>query len=318
MSYLGIDVGGTKVALRTEGDGQEPVTTSFRWPAGGEVREDLAALADQVGRLYETAPAPAAVGVAMPATLDGAGRVVAWPGRPGWNGLDLRAALAGLFPDSPVRCADDGDLGALAEAAAAHCPDVVYLGVGTGIGGGIVHGGRPFPGPERGSCEVGHLIVDRAGPPCDCGRRGCVQAVASGPATLRRAAELRGREVDFADLLTGLTERQVWAREAVADSCAALAAAVVGLAELAHPQLAVIGGGFAAGVPGFVTQVAERVARLARPGVAPVPVRPAALGGLSSLYGAVRLARDTVPGGLGGPGAVATVDPAGRPAGASA
>ncbi len=297
-------MGGTKVALRIEGagggEGARAVGSVFRWPTPpgpsaphrpDSVR-DLAALARQVEVLRTEWGGPVeAVGIAMPATLDGTGRVVTWPGRPHWAGLGLSEELRGLFPGAAVRVADDGDLAALAEADRAGCRDLVYLGVGTGIGGGIVVDGRPIPGPGRGSCEVGHIVVDRAGERCDCGRRGCVQALASGPATLRRASGLLGLPVSFEGLRDGLAAGADWAASAVEESGEALAAAVVGLCELARPELVLIGGGFAAGLPGFVQLVGERAGRLARPGAPPVPVRPAALGGLSSLYGAVSLAR---------------------------
>jgi kanosamine 6-kinase len=173
------------------------------------------------------------------------------------------------------------------------CADLVYIGVGTGIGGGVVLGGRSCPGLLRGSCEFGHMVVDRGGARCDCGRRGCVQAVASGPATLRRAGRLCGRSVSFAELKDALRAGRPWAVSAVTESCAALAAAAVSVSELLHPSLVLIGGGFGAGLPGFVSTLSRHMLELARPAHPSVPVRAAALGGLSSLSGAVRLARDT-------------------------
>lgn len=300
MSYLGIDVGGTKVALRLEFGGEkgseESVEEVFRWPGPGDTARDMAALAAGIAGLRERRPGPiAGVGVAMPATLDRSGGVVAWPNRPYWEGLALRDELRTLLPDLPaagIRTADDGDLAALAEAGAAGVRNLVYIGVGTGIGGGLVLDGRLCPGPERGSCEVGHMVVDRAGRQCDCGRRGCVQSVASGPATLRRAAELRGGDVTFAELRSAHESGEGWALEAVEESAVALASTVTSLGELTHPELAVIGGGFAAAMPGFVPAVARQAERLVRPGGPRVPVREAKLGGLSSLYGAVLLARE--------------------------
>ncbi|MFF7649487.1 ROK family protein [Streptomyces sp. NPDC007983] len=300
MSYLGIDVGGTKVALRLEHDDLSIAESTFRWPEPGtppgdpgDAGHDLDVLAHHVKELATGHPERlTGVGVAMPATLDATGTVLAWPGRPAWAGLDLRGALATLFGDDvEVGCADDGDLAALAEAHEAGCPDLLYLGVGTGIGGGIVVNGTPLPGVGRGSCEVGHMVVDRDGPLCDCGRRGCVQAVASGPATLRRAGRRRGGEVTFAGLREAVERRERWAVATLGESCAALAAAVTGVSELLQPALVLIGGGFAAAMPDLVTMVAERTAALERPGHPLPPVRPARLGGLSSLHGAVLLAR---------------------------
>ncbi|MFE2021939.1 ROK family protein [Streptomyces sp. NPDC059499] len=296
---MGIDVGGTKVALRIEGDGARAVGSVFRWPPvspsaphRSATERDLASLARHVGLLRAEWGGPVrSVGVAMPATVDGEGRVLTWPGRPHWTGLGLHEELRGLIPGAAVRFADDGDLAALAEAGRAGCRNLVYLGVGTGIGGGVVVDGRTVPGPGRGSCEVGHIVVDRAGPRCDCGRHGCVQALASGPATLRRAATLLGGPVDFDALRNGFAAGAGWAVSAVQESGEALATAAVSLCELTHPERVLIGGGFASGLPGLVTVVTEHTRRLARPGVPPVPVGEAALGGLSSLYGAVSLAR---------------------------
>src|SRR5207302_5728736 len=120
ISHLGIDVGGTKVALRAEGDQGSAVEQIFRWPEAGDVRGDLAVLAEGVTALLAGWPEPVgAVGVALPATCDAAGTVTVWPGRPSWVGLDLATALGELFPGVPVGWADDGDLAALAEADAA-------------------------------------------------------------------------------------------------------------------------------------------------------------------------------------------------------
>ncbi|WP_329491276.1 ROK family protein [Kitasatospora sp. NBC_01246] len=290
--YLGIDVGGTKVALRAESATGRAEETSFAWGPGRDADHDLARLAEHVGALAARSGAPfRAVGVAMPATVGPDERVTAWPSRPEWTGLPLGPALRALFPGAAVVWADDGDLAALAEAEAAACADLLYLGVGTGIGGGLVLGGRLCPGPAHGSFELGHLVVELDGPVCVCGRRGCLQATASGPATLARAERLRGAPVTFDELRAGLRAGQSWAVTALDRTGRALAAAAVGVAELLHPRLAVLGGGFAAGIPELADRTAEHLAALARPGLAPLPVAPARLGGLSSLRGAVLLAR---------------------------
>ncbi|MGB2571545.1 ROK family protein [Micromonospora citrea] len=292
VGLLGVDVGGTKVALRAEGAGRPAYERTFRWPPGADPDADLAALDTEVAALRATWGPVHAVGLAMPATTDATGTVLTWPGRPSWTGLDLAGACDRIFPGSRSGYADDGDLAALAEARHAGRDDVVYLGVGTGVGGGVVLDGRLVPG--RASAEVGHMVVDLDGARCDCGRTGCLQSVASGPATLRRAALARGGEVSFDDLRAGLRDGRPWAVAAVHASCAALAAAVVSLGELLAPAVAIVGGGFADGLPGFVPLVGHTARLAARPGRPAPVVRAAALGGLSSLHGAVQLARDLV------------------------
>jgi kanosamine 6-kinase len=291
--FLGVDVGGTKVAFRLERAGRAMAGPELRWPPPGTGADDLALLAAALrGVRREWGEPIDSVGVAMPATLGADGRVTAWPNRPGWAGHDLPALFRDVFSSAVVSFADDGDLAAVAEAAEAGCADLVYFGIGTGVGGGIVSGGTPWPGPARGSCELGHLVIDREGPRCACGRRGCVQATASGPATIRRAGGRCGREVTFTEFRQAYRAGTSWAAQAVGESCAALAAAVVGVCELARPELVSIGGGFASALPGFAAEVAARAAGLARPGHAPVPVRAALLNRRSSLAGAVLLARN--------------------------
>nr|AXL05347.1 ROK family protein [uncultured bacterium] len=290
--YLGIDVGGTKVAFRVETAAGPVDETAFGWGPRHSAAADLAQLAGHVAGLRTRLGSPLrAVGVAMPGTVGPDGRVTAWPSRPEWTGLALDVALRELFPGAVVAWADDGDLGALAEARAAGCDNLLYVGVGTGIGGGLVLHGEPCPGTARGSFELGHVIVELDGPPCVCGRGGCLQAIASGPATLDRAARLRGTAVTFDDLRQAWGDDRPWAVDAVRRTTRAVAAAVTGVQELLHPDRVVIGGGFAAGLPGFAGCVSEHLSEFARPGSRPLPVAPAALGGLSSLRGAVSLAR---------------------------
>ncbi|MFG2843332.1 ROK family protein [Kitasatospora sp. NPDC048296] len=295
--HLGIDIGGTKVALRAESADGRAEEHGFAWPRADDADRDLALLAGAVGVLTaRTGAAIRAVGVAVPGTVGPDERITAWPSRPSWTGLRLGPALRGMLPGAEVAWADDGDLGALAEAAAADCPDLLYVGVGTGVGGGLVLGGRLCPGPGRGSFELGHLIVDPSGPDCVCGRRGCLQATASGPATLARAGELAGAPVSYQELRTAVRAGHPWATEAVDRTCRALATAIMGVTELLHPRLVVVGGGFADGLDDLVARITTRLAPLARPGRPAPPLAPARLGGLSSLRGAVLLARTATGG----------------------
>ncbi|MFJ7147619.1 ROK family protein [Streptomyces sp. NPDC100445] len=285
---LGVDIGGTKVAFRAEtGDGRVEESV-FTWGPHRDAGRDLAELAAHVKERPALAEA-AAVGVALPATVGPGERITAWPSRPAWTGLALGPALRELFPGAAVAWADDGDLGALAEADAADCPHLLYVGVGTGVGGGFVLDGDLCPGPGRGSFEIGHLVVGQDGPECVCGRRGCLQATASGPATLAHAARLRGAPVTFDALRDGLRDRQPWAEAALDRTARALATAVAGVGELLHPERAVLGGGFAAGIPALLDTVSAHLAALDRPGHPTPPLTPAHLGGLSSLRGALLL-----------------------------
>ncbi|MEU8825808.1 ROK family protein [Streptomyces sp. NPDC048636] len=290
-----MDIGGSKVALRVELTDGAVREAAFRWTATSRsVDDDVRELRAHVAGVVADQASLQGVGLALPAAVDTDGIVTAWPNRPWWLGLDLRSLLSDLFPVTGARFGDDGDLAAVAETVAIGVRDVVYVGVGTGIGGGIVLDGRSCPGLDRGSCELGHMVVDRSGPPCVCGRRGCLQAEASGPAVLRAAGRALGTEVTYDELVRGWAAGAPWACEAIGHAAAVLATGLVSVAELVRPELLVVGGGFAAELPGFVTAIADRVAELARPGHPTPRVRPAVLGGLSSLHGAVLAARGLV------------------------
>jgi kanosamine 6-kinase len=295
---LGIDFGGTKVALAVSGAGGScgPGTPDvyFRWPAPGSLESDLAALDAGLADFCARFPGKiASVGVSTAATVID-GRVGTWPNRPFWTGLDVGAVLDGQFPGAKFRWADDGQAAALAEARQAGCTDLAYLGVGTGVGGGLVLGGRSWPRLEVG-CELGHIVVDRAGPLCRCGRPGCVQAIASGPATVERAAALRGRPVSASALSAAHAAGESWARKAVSATASALATVVVNLTEIVSPKVIRIGGGFGSAIAGLVPEVTAEVDALSRPYRPRPPIEPSAFGGGGSLAGALLLATDQEP-----------------------
>lgn len=292
--HLGIDIGGSKAAARwqpAEGGGHREAV--LRWTSGG-VGEDVRVLRELV-RLVLPARGRAVIrgaAVALPATVVH-GQVTAWPSRPSWTGRNVPELFDAVLPGVAVAHEDDGNLAALAEARRAGCPDLAYLGVGTGLGGGVVSGGVLVRGPRGHAGEIGHLVI--AAEPaarCVCGRVGCLQSAASGPALLGLAARLRGRPVhDAAELRSGLVERRDWAEQAVRRGAGALAIAAVGLSELTQCAQVRIGGGFAAALPELTEAVQAALPAFARPGWTAPLVLPAAYGADASLAGAVLLAR---------------------------
>lgn len=295
MTILGMDLGGTKTAFRLVGPRGSSRETVLRWPGGDDPAADLDAIAGVLCDLRAESGSPVtAVGVSAAATVDECGQVVAWPSRPNWVGVDLRGYLASELPGAAVRIADDGDLATLAEVHDAGRADLLYVGVGTGVGGGLFLGGGLLRSPHGPVAEIGHILVAPGGPRCLCGRCGCLQAIASGPATVRRAARHDRAVTDAAGLRAALTAGARWAARTAHETAEALAAAVVTVSELVRPARVRIGGGFAFALPELVPAVDAAVRALARRGH-PVPaVEPAAHGGLSSLTGAVLLAQDLV------------------------
>lgn len=289
-SYLAIDIGATKALLRAVGGGRT-LEHVLPWPAEpGTPEADLALLEKAVSRLCaEPAIAPARTALAAAPTLDADGVVSGWPSRPHWQGLPLRDLIRDMT-GSAVLWADDASLAALAEARACRCPDLVYIGIGTGVGGGLVSGGHLLKGAWGGAAELGHLITSPGGRACRCGQRGCLQAELCADALAGYACALRNRPTTARELSAGVKAAEPWAQDVLDHAAGAIAHALSVVSVIVQPARAHLGGGLGSALTGLAERVSARLAPLTRPGT-PVPeVRTAVHGHRSSLVGAELLA----------------------------
>jgi kanosamine 6-kinase len=288
-AWLALDIGATKLAVRAQHGAQAPTrTVAWQQDDVATLTSAIAAVRAQSGGRIDR------VGVACAPTLDDAGRVVAWPSRPSWTGLPLRSLIEEAA-GAPAFFGDDGSLAALAEADAVGCADLVFLGIGTGLGGGVVSGGRLVTGAFGSAGEIGHVPLDPAGPVCVCGRRGCVQATVSGPALAAVATRLRRRPTTTYDLIAGIEQGRGWALRVRSGAVTALARTVVLLSEVVQPARVHVGGGVGSALDGLPQLISEAMRPLARPGHPLPEVAAARLGTGASLDGALLLARTGAP-----------------------
>ncbi len=199
--FLGLDIGGTKSAA-VVGDANGAVlfraaglTPPGPWPDAvaflrGLVR-DVCAQAGVAPDQAET------LGVSCGGPLDSrTGVIYAPPNLPTWDAVPLQSILEGEF-GLPVAVENDANATALAEhrwGAGFGCRDMAFLTMGTGIGAGLILDGRLYRGRRDLAGEVGHATVWPDGPPCLCGRRGCLETLASGTAIGRMGRERLGDE----------------------------------------------------------------------------------------------------------------------------
>jgi len=143
---------------------------------------------------------------------------------------------------------------------------VVMLTLGTGIGGGLILGGRPYRGATGSGAELGHIVIEFDGPLCGCGGRGHFEAVASGKAAGQVAQKLYGPEASGQDLVRRAESGEDDAVEAMAAIGRRLGAAIATFVNIFEPEIVVIGGGF-----GRASELMLGPARgvLARDGLAP-------------------------------------------------
>ena len=284
MRTLGLDLGGTKIAAGVLEDGRLLNFRERPTPReGGEaVARALAELAREVTAGLEVA----AAGVGTPGPLDFERGVVRFaPNVPGMVDFPLRARLEELL-GLPVAVENDANAAALAEhhlGAAKGAASSLYVTVSTGIGGGVVLGGRVLHGAFGQGGEVGHIVVDPAGPPCGCGDRGCLEAVASGRALERDAAYVFGRPVPVPELFSLPDPR---ARALTTASARWLGIALASLQRVLDPEVVVIGGGVALGGGRRYLSAARRAYRERMGSWRAAPLRLARLGRRAGVVGA--------------------------------
>jgi glucokinase len=258
---LGIDIGGTKVALAL-GQADGTLEARFRRPLEptGDAAHDLARIGDDARRLLAGAGLTAAdvdvVGVSAPGPLDPVrGLVLGPPNLPGWGRAPVVAALSEALA-LPVVLENDANAAALAEwrfGAGVGLSHLVYLTMSTGVGGGIILGGRLQRGVANGAGEIGHAPVEIPGEPCACGLSGCLEAYVGGAAwtrRLRRETPATSRAAVLAGGRGGVTPVHVVAAAREGDGFALaelsrfneyLARAIVNLVFTLAPEAIVLG-----------------------------------------------------------------------------
>ena len=296
---LGIDIGGTKIAV---GAVDAAGAVRARRTIGTEVEAGFdAALARLIRTIDETlaeaggdAAALAGIGIGCPGPFDEAsGRIENDYTLPGWEGRDIVSPLAGRY-GTRVRLVNDADAALLGEAlagAASGARVAVMLTVGTGIGGAALIDGAILRGAAGAHPEIGHMVVDPAGPACYCGSRGCVEVIAAGPALARAGAEFGypDAEAVFAAAAGG----EAPANAIVARGADAVETAVWGLIHCFVPEIILFGGGIGERHFPLYRAAAERaVARAPLVPEGAVRVVRAALGNDAGMVGAAALMLD--------------------------
>ncbi|MFI7128497.1 ROK family protein [Nonomuraea sp. NPDC050153] len=278
---LGIDVGGTKVAIGVSTADGPSLSAHLRLDTG----PDTLARALAAARALDGAPA--AVGFSTCGVIrDGVVRLA--PNVPGWEGLELPRLLEEAYGATPVAIDNDVNAAAAAElrwGALRGVTTGVYLNLGTGLAAALVVDGRVVPGAHGAAGEIGYLQVTPGEPAFADGRVPLEERVSGGALAARGAAAL-GRPVTAAELLG---EGQ--ARELVDEALRTLAMSVANLCVMLDPERLVVGGGMMGAADLILPRLAAEVGR-----AVPFPpeVRPAHFAADAPLLGALALARAAV------------------------
>src|SRR5437660_2601320 len=193
-TIVGVDVGGTKVAAGLVNAAGEILSQQrATMVSNGSAERGLQAVLSAITQvLAVSASGIAGIGICAPGPLDPkTGVILNPPNVPCWRNFPLAQEVRKQYSVS-VKVDNDANAAALAETrwgAARGYKNVFYATIGTGIGTGIILDGDIFHGRTGSAGEGGHVSIDYRGPRCNCGKRGCIEALASGTAIARRARE---------------------------------------------------------------------------------------------------------------------------------
>ena len=286
---IGVDLGGTKIlAGVVERDGTVLRRHERATPlTQDELFEELDAAVDEL-----MTDDVAAIGFGIPGPIDQkTGRIYEAVNTP-ISDTDFRGRMERRF-QLPVGLDNDANAAAIGEwqvGAARGYADVVMLTLGTGLGGGVIIGGRPFRGSTGAGVELGHVVIVHDGKPCQgrCTGRGHLEAYVTGVAATAAAREAFGPAADAHRLVRLANEGDEVAREILADIGRHLGSGMGSFANIFEPQLMVIGGGFGIAAWEWVMPAAEEILRreALRPMRDEVKVVRAELGTAAGLIGA--------------------------------
>jgi glucokinase len=283
MFSIGVDLGGTNLRVAAvDGGGKllEKITLGTRVVRGRTtvVNEMCGAIQALVGRFGGSAWQLRGIGIGVPGIIEmQTGMLRESPNLPGWSDYPVREEIEQRL-GTRVVLENDANAAALGEkwlGAAAEVDDMCMITLGTGVGGGLVLGGRIWHGMTGMAGELGHINVDPGGPPCGCGSNGCLEQYASATAIKRMAMEAiaagaapglaraRDEDPEFSSKVVYqmAVQGDAPASEIFAKAGWALGIALAGLINTFNLPMYVVGGGVASAWEAFAPTIFEQVRR---------------------------------------------------------
>lgn len=308
--YAGIDLGGTFVKCGIVSE-EGKILKKAQFPTGRErpYTEIAADMAKCVKELEEELGVRVcAAGVGSPGTVDSEHGVIIYANNIQWKNVPLAKAVEEEL-HVPVFSTNDANAAALGECLAgggADFHDMLFITLGTGVGGGVVLGGKLFEGNRSAGAELGHIVIKAGGEKCTCGRRGCFEAYSSATALIRRTVramrlhpesklwEVCGDEskVDGKTAFSALALGDKTAKRVISDYVRMLAEGLSNLANIFRPQAILLGGGVSAAGDALLKPLKRAFDRRLYGGkkYAPVELKVATLGNDAGLIGAALFA----------------------------
>lgn len=277
---IGVDLGGTKIAIAPVAPtGKAGEMIQLPTPQNHTPEMIIAAIAEAVKPLVNGASSlPAGIGVGVAGSVNPDTGAVVFAPNLQWQNVPLQALLSQALslPVSVVNDVRGATMGEWLYGAGQGIDDLVTLFIGTGIGGGIISGGRLVTGSGNAAGELGHIVVDMHGPKCTCGNRGCLEAVAGGWAIAKRVEEAVAKDPSAGAVIRRLNggscnkvkasvlkqaaqEGDKLAVEIIQEAVSAIVAGAVSLANAFNPKRIILGGGVVDAWPDLIGFVEQKV-----------------------------------------------------------
>lgn len=310
---LALDFGGTKLTagiLLPDGrqwTNKERIYTRPDINAAEELR-----LMGDLGDKVLAGRQPAGIGISFGGPVDFARQRVRRSDHvPGWENVPLAAIITERFA-APAVMDNDANMAALGEhvyGAGRECQTLLYVTVSTGVGGGWILAGRVWRGTRGMAGEIGHMVVDPAGPRCLCGKKGCVERLASGPFMAQDAVQRLLERPGEGDILRQMiaesgasgetvgraaTAGDVIAQEILQRGARALGIGLGNAANLMDPERIILGGGVTRAGAAWWAMVRAAAQATMLADIGETPVVPAGLGDDAPLWGAVAVVGDAL------------------------
>lgn len=307
----GIDLGGSTIRIGLVAqDGTLVAATRMPTQAEeGNVRV-LARMVSAIEELLRRANAISTdvvgAGIGCPAVVDLKNGILTYSANLGWQNVAIGQELERLL-GLPIFVHQDAVTAALGEqwlgAGRGNC-HLIYLAVGTGIGAGIIIAGKPYLGAHGVAGNIGHVILQDDGPLCSCGKRGCLEALAAGPALARRAREAlahgahdgplaqvnrEGVEITSKRVVDAAKEGDLLARQIVQAGGRYLGQGLAILANVLDPQIIIIGGGVSQAGDYLLEPAREEFSHRTLESASTIPIVTAQLGDNAGMMGAAWL-----------------------------
>lgn len=243
---LALDLGATKLSVKLRYN-ETIIEDIFQLPSLSNFQEEFIQVKTFLNKILHEMnnDTPISCVCSCAASISPEGIILRWPNRAYWDGYNLKQLLEEIIGPS-VHFEDDGNAAAYAEAISRGESNLIYVGLGTGIAGGVIVNHEILKGVRGQAAEFGHICAEPNGEECSCGKKGCLQAYASGKSILKKAYKERWLNKSRDDLIRDLGNNNASIVGVINTASMKLAKVFIDLNEVLDISTIVIGGGFGA------------------------------------------------------------------------